>query len=93
METVQTVSTQDGKRIKVKAISISNKKLESDQKTAIRKIMKDEIEKELKKKPFSQAIQEIIFGVLAAKIFKEIKKIGQMKRVEIVKSEVIEGNA
>lgn len=91
MQTVQTVTTKDGVKIKIKAVIVSGRKLERKQETAIRKIMADRIEKSVGRKDFSQTIQEIVFGVLAAKLFKEAKKIAQLKRSEITKSQVIEG--
>ncbi len=90
MQTVQDVSTKDSKKIKIKAVTISSRKLAVKQETSIRNMMTDRIEKSVKKKPYSQVIQEIIFGVLAAKLFKEVKKIAQLKRVEITKCELIE---
>jgi len=91
METTQLVSTKDNKKIKIKAVTISGKKLAAKQETAIRNTMIEVIEKAVKKKPCSQIVQEIIFGVLAAKVFKDVKKIAQLKRVEITKSQIIEG--
>jgi small subunit ribosomal protein S3Ae len=90
METVQTASTADKKKLKIKAVTISSKKLDAEQETTIRKMMVKEIAQTIKKKDFNQAIQETIFGVVAAKVFKQAKKIAQLKRVEIVKSQIVE---
>ena len=90
METVQTVSTADKKQLKIKAVTISSKKLDAEQETTIRKMMVKEIAQTIKKKDFNQAIQETIFGVVAAKVFKQAKKVAQLKRVEIVKSQIVE---
>ncbi len=91
MQTVQTVATKENKSLRIKTIAISSSKLEADQETAIRNIMIDRIDKEIRRKEFGQAIQEIIFGVLAAKLFKDVKNIAPLKRVEIVKSQLVEG--
>ena len=89
METVQSIPTKEDEKIKIKAVTISARKLEKDQETAIRKIMVSRIEKEVRKKAVGQVLQEIIFGVLAAKVFKDAKKIAPLKRVEITKSEIV----
>ena len=91
IEAVQTVTTKDGKKIKVKTIALSQKKLNRKQETVIRKEIIARIDKSAKKRDFAPLFQLIVFGVLASKIFKELKTIAPLKRVEIVKSAVLEG--
>lgn len=91
IESVQTVETSDGKEVKVKAVALSAKKLAKKQETAIRKMMAESIEKSARKKTFSQFSQEIIFGAVASKLFKQLIKIAPLKRVEIIKSKLLEG--
>jgi len=91
IEVVQTVKTQDGKKIKIKTVALSQKKLERRQQTTIRKQIMENIEKSCAKKDFSSLVQLIVFGVLASKLFKDLRKIAPLKRIEIVKSTVLEG--
>ncbi len=91
IEAVQVVTTKDNKKLKIKTIALSQKKLERRQETAIRKEIIQSIEKSCNRKEFSPLIQLIVFGVLASKLFKELKKIAPLRRVEIVKSIVLEG--
>ncbi len=91
IEVTQTAETADEKRVKVKSIALSVRKLSKKQKTDISKKMREVVEKSIKKKPFVQVSQEIIFGVVASKLFKQLTKIAPLKRVEIIKSRLLEG--
>jgi len=91
IETIQRLDTSDGKRVKVKAITLSQRKLTRKQETAMRKIVEESIEKAAHKKTYSQLSQELIFGVLASKIFKQLTKIAPVKRVEVIESKLLEG--
>lgn len=91
VETTQNVKTADGKKIKVKTIALSVRKLSRRQEAAVRKKMVELIENSAEKKPFSQFSQEMVFGVTASKLFKQLSKIAPLKRVEVVKSRVVEG--
>ena len=91
VETVQTLNTQDNVKVKLKSVTITSKKVNKNQKREIGRIMRKVVESEADKKSFSQLEQEAVFGVLALKIFKGVKKISPIKRVEIVKSRIVEG--
>ena len=91
IEFVQTTQTADKKRIKIKSVALSVRKLSNKQKTSIRKEMGNLITKAVHKKAFPEISQEIIFGVTASKLFKKLTKIAPLKRVEIIKSGLLEG--
>jgi len=91
VEVVQKVETSDGKTIRVKTISLSARKLSKKQKKNVGKKMREVVEKSIEKKPFAQVSQEIIFGVVASKLFKQLTKIVPIRRVEIVESGLLEG--
>jgi len=91
IEIVQTLRTADNKRIKVKTIALSVRKLSKKQETDIGKKMAEMMKETVLKKPYVQASQEMIFGAMASKIFKVLTKIAPLKRVEIIKSRVLEG--
>lgn len=91
IEAVQVLTTKDEKKLRIKTIALSQKKLNRRQETAIRNEIIQSLEKSSKRKEFSPLIQLIVFGVLASKLFKDLKKIAPLKRVEIVKSVVLEG--
>lgn len=91
IEHIQTSQTADKKRIRVKTVALSVRKLSNKQKTSIRKEIETAIEKAVHKKQFPEVSQEIIFGVTASKLFKRLTKIAPVKRVEIIKSRLLEG--
>jgi len=89
MQVVGDYLTRDAKKVKVKAVVISAKKLAQKKKTGIRNIMKDIIAKYVRGKDQDKIIGELVFGNLPGKIFNEVKKIAAIKRVEITKSNII----
>jgi len=89
MEIVQTIETSDSRKIRIKTVAVSVKKLASKQKTAIRNIIRESIEKHCSKKKYEQLMQEIVFGALSAKLFKQAKQIAPVKRLEIAKSQMV----
>jgi small subunit ribosomal protein S3Ae len=91
IEAVQTLETSDGKKVHVKTIALSARKLSRQQEADIRKSMADMIKESVEKKLFVQVSQEMIFGAVASKIFKQLSKIAPLKRVEVIKSRLIEG--
>ncbi len=89
IEIVPTVTTKDNQKVKVKAVVITSKKANQKQETAIRHIVVEKIEKSAEKKDFNEFCQELVFGVIALKIFKDTKAVVPIKRTEIVKSTLV----
>ncbi len=91
VEIVQTLRTADNKRVKVKTIALSVRKLSKKQETDVGKKMTEMMKEIVLKKTYVQASQEMIFGAIASKIFKVLTKIAPLKRIEIIKTRVLEG--
>ena len=91
VEIVQTLRTADNKRVKVKTIALSVRKLSKNQERDVGKKMAEMMKEAVLQKSYVQASQEMIFGAMASKIFKVLTKIAPLKRVEIIKSRVLEG--
>lgn len=91
VELVQTVKTSDNASLKVKTVALSARKLSRKQESSIRKHTLEFIEHAAQKKTVQQFSQELIFGVVASKLFKQLTKIAPLKRVEITKSKLLEG--
>ncbi|MEW6295476.1 MAG: hypothetical protein AB1467_04240 [Candidatus Diapherotrites archaeon] len=89
IESNQVVELKDGKA-KVKALTVTARKLFGRQETKIRKIMADKIASAAKKKEFEEFLHELLFGSVLSKINSEAKKIGLLKRIEIIKTAFIE---
>ena len=88
---MQTVVTKDNRKIKIKTLALSQRKLDRRQEMAIRKGVMESVERSAAKNDFSPFIQLVVFGVLASKLFKDLKKVAPLKRVEIIKSTVLNG--
>ncbi|MEM1514166.1 MAG: 30S ribosomal protein S3ae [Candidatus Thermoplasmatota archaeon] len=84
------VTTKDGKRIRVKPSAYALKRLQTSQKSAIRKIMKDVIETMAKTNTFDDFVKLMLDGEMAKQIYKLSKIVYPIKRVEIHKSELLE---
>jgi len=91
IEIIQTLRTADNKQVKVKTIALSVRKLSKKQEADVGKKMAEMMKEAVLQKPYIQASQEMIFGAMSSKIFKVLTKIAPLKRVEIIKSRVLEG--
>ncbi len=86
VEVTQIVETADGRKLKVKSIALSLRKLARNQETDLRNALRERMGKGCRKKQLTQLQQELIFGVAASKLFKQLKKIAPLRRVEVVES-------
>ncbi|MCG7844550.1 MAG: 30S ribosomal protein S3ae, partial [Methanomassiliicoccales archaeon] len=84
------VRTKDGYLIRVKPMSITEKRIQSSQETALRTIMDDEMRKMGEEKTISEIVKAIIDGEMARRLGTVCKFIVPIKRVEIRKTEVLE---
>ncbi len=87
---VKEITCKSGEKMRVKVVAFSaGRKASSAQKTEIRKRIENELQSQAQKKEFSQLVQELIFGNASNAIFKTIKGVVPIKRVEIQKTAVI----
>jgi small subunit ribosomal protein S3Ae len=90
MDGVYDVSTKDGYLIRVKPMAFAEKRIQTSQQYAIRKVMYNVIKKAAMDKTLGEFVHIMIYGELPNTIFKMCKPIYPIKRVEIRKSEIIE---
>ena len=83
------VVTKDGSNVRVKPCSFTIKRAHLEQVRGIRRTMGQIIEERARDLDFDQFIQEILSGKLSATIYKEVKNIYPLRRVEIGKVEVM----
>lgn len=83
------VTTKDGYIIRVSAAAFTSYRCRTSQKRAIRKIMKEIIEKTAIEQTFDEFIQSMIFDRLSNTIFQEAKKVYPLRKVEIFKSKLL----
>lgn len=82
------VSTKNKEKIKIKAMTLTRRKASAEQKTAINKIMIDEIRLYCIKRNSNELISDLIMGDLDQKINKKANKIIPIKKTEIIKSKL-----
>ncbi len=90
MDGIYDVTTKDGYVIRVKPMAIAEKRIQTSQQHAIRKVMNDVIVKAATDKTLGEFVHTMIYGDLPNSIFKMCKPIYPIKRIEIRKSEILE---
>ncbi|MBS3790852.1 MAG: 30S ribosomal protein S3ae [Candidatus Thermoplasmatota archaeon] len=89
IEAVFTVRTKEGFKIKVKPLSITNKRINSSIKRSLRKKQREVVKEMANDSRLGEFAEKILFGELAKKIANECKTVYPLKQVEIWKSEVV----
>ena len=89
IDTIVDVKTRDDFIIRVKPLGISNRRLRSSQKSAIRLTMENVIGEFAASKNLDEIVKAIISGQLAKQAAVACKPISPLQRVEIHKSEVL----
>jgi len=84
------VVTKDGYKIRVKPMSITDKRIQASQETAVRTLMTNDLQKAALEMTISDLVKLIISGDLARMLSNSAKVIVPIKRVEIRKTEVLE---
>jgi len=84
------VRTKDGYLVRVKPIIITERRVNTSRKDAIRKIAKEVVENVASETEFKDFVHMLINGELASKIKEAAKKIYPIRDCEIRKSEVLE---
>lgn len=90
IDCITEVNTSDGRKFQITAIAVTLQKVQRPQKKAIHAKMEDYIPRRAREYEFSQLAQQMVLGKFASNIYKEIKEICPIRRVEVKKSEVIE---
>lgn len=83
------VKTKEGYKIRIKPLSVTDKRINSSIKRSIRNRQKEVIKEIANKSTLPELVSKMIFGDLAKEIAKSCKKIYPLKKVEVRKSEVL----
>lgn len=89
VDCICTVTTQDGYKLRVSSMVTTLRRIQSSQIRAIRAGMREVIERRATERNFDQFIQEVVLGKLSSDIYKVVKKICPVKRVEVRKTKVL----
>lgn len=84
------VVTKDGYKVRIKPMSITDKRIQASQETAVRTLMTNELQMAALEMTISDLVKHIISGDLAKMLSNVAKVIVPIKRVEIRKTEVLE---
>lgn len=91
IKVIKDIKTVDEQNVRLKILAISGSELSQNTKKNIHHAIHEEVNKIVGEQNFDQLMQDVVFGRLASKIFNRLKQITAMRRVEIRKSEIIEG--
>jgi small subunit ribosomal protein S3Ae len=88
-----TVDTKSKDNVKVQftAYTFTARKIDTSKKDAIRTAMIQTVEKAAKGNNFVDLVSKALYGNLSNDIFKNVKHVAPVKRVEIAKCEVLRG--
>ncbi|MBI4214652.1 30S ribosomal protein S3ae [archaeon] len=90
IKSVQFLKTSDEKRIKVTTYVFTTRKIESSKKNLMRRELKNVMNEIITKDTFINAVEKCVFGGAAGEVFKKLKVIAPVRRVEVYKCELAE---
>lgn len=87
---ITDVKSRDGRKLRVTTIVITLSKIQSSQIKQIRKKIEEVVQKRSQKLKFDQFVQELVLEKLGSDIYKQTKEICPIRRVEVLKSKIID---
>lgn len=90
IDAIMKLETKDGKKLKVHMLAITIKRAKSSQQRYIRETMEKLVKEAASNKTLNELVEDIIKGKLASSVYHETKKIYPLKRVETIKTRVID---
>jgi len=85
---VFNIETQDGARLRLSCLVMSQRRCNSTQQHLTRKIMEEIVHKKASEMPFTAFIQQVVHGKIGSEIYNAAKKVYPIRRVEIQKTKV-----
>ena len=83
------VMTKDGYKVRVKPTCFTIKRAKSSQIKAIRQIMTSIVRRKAQQLDFNTFVQDAVLGKLSAQIYRDVKSVYPLRRVEILKTYVL----
>ena len=83
------VTTKDDRKIKLQVLAVTIRRAKSSQQRYMRSVIEDLLREAASEKSFDELVKVCVNGKLASEIYHNAKKIYPLKRVEIIKSKVI----
>ncbi|MDR0913240.1 MAG: 30S ribosomal protein S3ae [Methanobrevibacter sp.] len=85
-----TVKTKDDVKLKLHVLAITTRRAKSSQQKLMRETIIKLVQESGSERSFENLIESAVNGRFASEIYHKVKKIYPLKRVEIVKSKIIE---
>lgn len=89
IDTSVVVKTKDDHRIKLHVLAVTTRRAKSSQQKYMREVITDLLTEAAAEKSFEDLIKSAVNGKLASEVYHTAKKIYPLKRVEIIKSKVL----
>ena len=89
MNGIMDVVTKDGGKVRVKLLLTTNRRVNSSKQSLIVKTVNNFVVRYARNKLFSQLISDILSNTLSIQVFRYVKPVYPLKRVEVYKSEVL----
>lgn len=89
VDTVQDLSTKDGKGIRVKTITIMPKHVKSSVQTVVRNRIKEIIKKEVEASTLDEFLEKMLNDDIKAKVISDARRIYPIRNFEVRKTETI----
>ncbi|MDR2623642.1 MAG: 30S ribosomal protein S3ae [Methanobrevibacter sp.] len=84
------IKTTDDVKIKLHVLAITTRRAKTSQQKYMRETIIEMIEEKSKERDFENILENSVNGRLASEIYHRIKKIYPLKRVEIIKSKILD---
>ncbi|GAB6055696.1 30S ribosomal protein S3ae [Methanobacterium alkalithermotolerans] len=84
------VETKEGYKIKLHVLAITTRRAKSSQQKFMRETIDELLKKIVADKSFTELVEAVVTGKIASEIYHRAKKIYPLKRVEIIKTKVLE---
>lgn len=89
IDTIQDLTTSDGKKIRVKGLAIISRRAKNSIQIVIRSRIKEILKNEIEKMTLDDLIEDILSDDIKSSVLKEIRSIYPVRNFEIRKTEVI----
>lgn len=90
VDCITDVTSSDGRKLRITSIAVTLNKAKNPQEKAIHSRMEEFIKKKASGYEFNQLAQQMVLGKFASDIYKHIKDICPIRRVEVKKSKLVE---
>lgn len=89
IDTSVIVKTKDDRRIKLHVLAVTTRRAKSSQQKYMREVITGLLKEAAAEKTFDDLVKSAVNGKLASEVYHTAKKIYPLKRVEIIKSKVL----